>query len=73
MEQIIDAAADYFVFSMIGVCVVLGMGFRAVTTMVTTAARERSRREIAAYIAEGSLTADQGERMRDGGEHNCGI
>ncbi len=25
--------------------------------------RERSRREIAAYIAEGSMTPDQGERL----------
>lgn len=36
---------------------------RAITVMMTTACRERSRREIAAYIAEGSLTPEQGERL----------
>lgn len=30
--------------------------------------REESRREIAAYIAEGSMTAEQGERLMRAGE-----
>lgn len=30
--------------------------------------REESRREIAAYIAEGSMTAEQGERLMAAGE-----
>ena len=30
---------------------------------LTTSARERSRREIAAYIAEGSIRPEQGERL----------
>ncbi|MBL8886671.1 MAG: hypothetical protein JNK16_08420 [Phycisphaerales bacterium] len=30
--------------------------------------REESRREIAAYIAEGSMTAEQGERLMKAGE-----
>ncbi|MBA4028525.1 MAG: hypothetical protein C0475_05230 [Planctomyces sp.] len=30
--------------------------------------REKSRREIAAYIAEGSLSADQGEKLMRAGE-----
>lgn len=33
-----------------------------------TNARERSRREIAAYIAEGSMTPEQGERLMKAGE-----
>ena len=41
----------------------LGMVMKAVTTAVTAVAREKSRREIAAYIAEGSMTPDQGERL----------
>lgn len=32
--------------------------------------RERTRREIAAYIAEGSMTPDQGERLLRAGEKN---
>ena len=63
MQHLIDAAAEYYVFTMIGGCFILGMLVRAVTTIVATAAREHSRREIAAYIAEGSITPDQGERL----------
>lgn len=35
----------------------------SVTSIVKTRARERSRREIAAYIAEGSMSAEEGERL----------
>ncbi len=34
-----------------------------VAGMVRYRARERTRREIAAYIAEGSISADEGERL----------
>ena len=63
MEHLFNAAADWFVITVIGGCFVLGMVLKAITTVVTTASRERSRREIAAYIAEGSIPADQGERL----------
>lgn len=63
MQQLFDAAAEYFVFSMIGGCFVLSMILKSVTTIITTGSRERSRREIAAYIAEGSMSPDQGERL----------
>jgi len=63
MHEMIQAAADYYVFTIMGGCFVLGMVLKSLTAMVTTASRERSRREIAAYIAEGSVTADQGERL----------
>jgi hypothetical protein len=33
-----------------------------------TVSRERTRREIAAYIAEGSITPEQGERLMKAGE-----
>lgn len=32
--------------------------------------RERSRREIAAYVAEGSMTAEEGERLMGAGRRN---
>lgn len=63
MQQLFDAAADYFVITVIGGCFVFGMVMKSLTTIFTTAARERSRREIAAYIAEGSMSPDQGERL----------
>lgn len=40
---------------------------KAVVAVATTASRERSRRDIAAYIAEGSMTAEQGERLMKAG------
>ncbi len=44
---------------------------RTVGRVLVVQARERSRREIAAYIAEGTMTPDQGERlMKAGGETN---
>lgn len=36
---------------------------KGVTQTLTGLARERTRREIAAYIAEGTMTPEQGERL----------
>jgi hypothetical protein len=47
--------------------VVLIVAFNVVAGVLKTNARERSRREIAAYIAEGSMTAEQGERLMKAG------
>ena len=45
------------------------VAIRTIAGIVTSVSRERSRREIAAFIAEGSMTAEQGERlMRAGNE-----
>ncbi|HVP72273.1 MAG TPA: hypothetical protein VMS30_00950 [Phycisphaerales bacterium] len=63
MELLLQAAAEWYVISVLGACALLGMVLKAITTVLTTASRERSRREIAAYIAEGSIPADQGERL----------
>lgn len=43
------------------ICTTVGRTIRA-------SARERSRREIAAYIAEGSMTPEQGERLMSAGK-----
>ncbi len=66
MEQFIDLLDDHMyvvVVSVIGVVLLLGSLIRAATAVLTTSTREKSRREIAAYIAEGSITAEQGERL----------
>lgn len=60
----------------IGIITVLGMfviGLVMVATKATrdltrTKEREQSRREIAAYVAEGSITAEEGERLMNAGE-----
>lgn len=40
---------------------------KAISNMVMTASRERTRREVAAYIAEGSMSAEAGERLMAAG------
>ena len=63
MDPIEQAMADKLVYVIIGAVFMAGMLLKALTSIVTNQARERSRREIAAYIAEGSITAEQGERL----------
>jgi|JRYH01.1.fsa_nt_gb hypothetical protein len=46
---------------------VIAIIFGTVKQMVQTAEREKSRREIAAYIAEGSITPEDGERLMRAG------
>ena len=70
MEQVLDKLLDAeILFWLVGglvalVAIVVGM----VTSVLKSTARERSRREIAAYIAEGSMTPEQGERLMAAGE-----
>ncbi len=46
---------------------------KSLTAMVSRLAGERTRREVAAYIAEGSMTPEQGERLLAAGKRNNGI
>lgn len=43
---------------------------RQAASVLKARAREQSRREIAAYIAEGSMTPEQGERLMRAGERS---
>ena len=63
MDHLLNIVQDNFVAATIGGCILAGMAFKSLTAIFTTSSRERSRREIAAYIAEGSMTPDQGERL----------
>ena len=66
MEQYINLIDEHMyvvVVLIIAGVVLLGGLIRAVTAVLTTNSREKSRREIAAYIAEGSITPEQGERL----------
>lgn len=63
-----------------GVAIVGGLSIGALAmvlgtarSIVKTRAREQTRREIAAYIAEGSMTPEQGEKLMASGERpGCG-
>lgn len=54
-----------------GTVAIVAIVFGMVSGMVKTTARERTRREIAAYIAEGSMTPEQGERILGKDEKSC--
>lgn len=51
-------------FGFCGGWLLLHFGYKTVRTIT----RERTRREIAAYIAEGTMTPEQGERLLKAGE-----
>lgn len=42
---------------------------RSLAGVIVGVARERTRREIAAFIAEGSMTPEQGERLMKAGRN----
>ena len=48
--------------------ILLGMLIKSITSVFTTASRERTKREIAAYVAEGSMTPEQAERILKAGD-----
>ena len=62
-EQIIGVVQEHYVASIIALCFLTGMTLDMVKKIFTTASQEKSRREIAAYIAEGSMTPEQGEKL----------
>jgi hypothetical protein len=47
---------------------VIAIIFGSVKSMVVNSNAEKSRREIAAYIAEGSMTPEDGERILSAGK-----
>jgi hypothetical protein len=63
MQALMEALANNVEITIIGVVILAGMTLKAITTVIAGFARERSRREIAAYIAEGSISPEQGERL----------
>ncbi len=66
MHEVMSLLENHMYIVVIGVislAVLANSLIRAVTTIVETQTKERSRREIAAYIAEGSLSPEQGERL----------
>lgn len=70
MDHILELVfqGDNIIFVTGGTIAVVAIVFSAVKNMVIASHRETSRREIAAYIAEGSMTPEQGERLMNAGE-----
>lgn len=51
---------------------IVAIVFGSIVSIFKSVGRERTRREIAAYIAEGSMTPDQGERLLAAGNKKEG-
>lgn len=62
IQQLLDNEDTMLMVLIAGTVVICSL-FSAVTKIATGMARERTRREIAAYIAEGSMSPEQGERI----------
>ena len=70
LKQLVEG--DNLLFVIGGTIAIVAIVFSAIKGIVTSGSRERSRREIAVYIAEGSMTPEQGERlMKAGGDKRC--
>lgn len=67
IQQLLDKEI-IIMFVVVGTVGIVAIVFGTVSSMVRSTAREKSRREIAAYIAEGSMTPEQGERLMKAGE-----
>lgn len=67
MDPIVEAMAKNLVWVMIAGVTVVGILGSTAREIVKTRMREKTRREIAAYIAEGSMTPEQGERLMAAG------
>lgn len=69
MEVLDKLLDDEVLFWLVGGIVgIVGIIAGVANSTLKAMARERSRREIAAYIAEGSMTPEQGERLMAAGE-----
>ncbi len=70
LELLMSFFRENGLWAMIGFIVLVAIGFGSLKEIVKTRARERSRREIAAYIAEGSMSPEQGERLMRAGAYS---
>ena len=59
---------DVYIPTLIASAILLIVFIKAIARIITSVAGERTRREIAAYIAEGSMTPEQGERLLASGK-----
>lgn len=62
IHEIINKEQILFVLVIAGAITIVSI-VKAFTAMIGRLAGERTRREIAAYIAEGSMTPEQGEKL----------
>ncbi|HCT45873.1 MAG: hypothetical protein CMJ35_04005 [Phycisphaerae bacterium] len=64
---------ELFIVLVIAGSITLVSVIKALTGMIARLSHERTRREVAAYIAEGSMSPEQGERLLAAGKRNNGV
>ncbi len=63
MEFLLQQIGESIVFVIIAACFMLSMVVKSITRITVSLGREHTRREIAAYVAEGTITPEYGERI----------
>lgn len=63
MDEFLNGLGDNIGMFAIGGTVVACFIMMSIVQVVQTRAKERTRREVAAYVAEGSMTTDEAERI----------
>ncbi len=58
-----DVLIPTIMFGIGGIIAIVAIVFGAIRRISVSSDREKSRREIAAYVAEGSMTPDDAERL----------
>lgn len=70
MDSLWQAAAENWFWTVIGAMAIVWIISATIESILKSSATERSRREIAAYIAEGSMTPEQGEKLLKAGQRS---
>ena len=68
MGELIQVISDHLGWVLLFAFAVIAVTVNAARDVAKATARERTRREIAAYIAEGSITPEHGQRLMGAGE-----
>ena len=66
-DGLFDAVSDNWMWTVGGAIAIVAIISGSIKCLAQSCARERTRREIAAYIAEGSMSPEQGERLMNAG------
>lgn len=72
LHQILAKEELFFVLVIAGSITIVSVS-KSITGMIARLAHERTRREVAAYIAEGSMSPEQGERLLAADKRNNGV
>jgi hypothetical protein len=62
------SSEDIYIPTLVAGSIIVVFLIRTVGSVLRTNSKERTRREIAAYIAEGSMSPEQGERLMKAGK-----